>query len=772
MELPTNAVDASRHQFEFDDASIDDAPVIVLLLSPQGIIQRVNAYFQRLTGYGSDEVRGKDWFDTFLPERNRDRIRALFAAASLGSPTDGNVNSIVTRNGEEREIEWSSTVIRDKNGRMISLLAIGVDITDRKKAEAALQASQTMLLEAQQIAGIGSWELDLIDGRLTWSDQIYKTFELDKNGFGASYEAFLNIVHPDDRNAVNKAYTESVAGRTPYRIVHRLQMPDGRIKWVEERGQTWYDETGTPLRSAGTVQDITELKLGEDALSAARANLTDAIESIDHAILLFDGNDRLIVFNHHFVEYFPALANSIEVGASFTDLLRAAFDRSAIVIPSGQDKESLIAARLAKHRRPDGKPLDWRLADGRILRITEYPSREGGVIVILVDVTAQFQIESQLREAQKMEAIGKLTGGLAHDFNNYLGVVIGNLELLRIAGTDEAARSKFIDRAMAGLERASELTKSLLAFSRRQPLNPQLVEVNRRIQEIVKLLRRTIGEDIEIVTDLAPDLWLVAVDGPQLDSSIVNLANNARDAMSRGGTIAIGSRNTHFDRARASSRPGVLVGDYVLISVSDTGEGMSPDVLAHAFEPFFTTKGPAHGTGLGLSMVYGFVSQSGGHIAIHNDPGGLTVRIYLPRAGANEMRDTQEHASDASKAGTELILLVEDNEDVRETAAAQLASLGYQVIEAANGDAALAILERCESPVELLFTDVVMPGSMNGYALADLVSERWPRTKILLSSGYVGDVSRVDAQRGSRWPLLTKPYHRDDLARTIKDILG
>jgi len=651
MNSPMNAADNSRRNFEFDDASIDAAPVIVLLLSPQGVIQRVNAYFQRLTGYGSDEVRGKDWFDTFLPERDRDRIRSLFAAASLGSPTRGNVNAIVIRGGEEREIEWSDTVIRDESGQMTSLLAIGVDITDRKKAEAALQASQTMLLEAQQIAGIGSWELDLIDDRLTWSDQIYKTFELDKDRFSASYEAFLNTVHPDDRDAVNKAYTESVVDRAPYRIVHRLQMPDGRIKWVEERGRTWYDEIGTPLRSAGTVQDITELKLGESALAVARSNLTDAIESIDHAILLFDGADRLIVFNHHFVEYFPVLANSVAVGASFADLLRTAFDRSAIVVPPGQGKESLIEARLAKHRHPDGKPLDWQLADGRVLRVTEYPSREGGVIVILVDVTAQFQIEYQLREAQKMEAIGKLTGGLAHDFNNYLGVVIGNLELLRIAGTDEAARSKFIDRAMAGLERASELTKSLLAFSRRQPLNPQPVDVNRRIQEIVKLLRRTIGEDIEIVTDLAPDLWLVAVDGPQLDSSIVNLANNARDAMPRGGTISIESRNMHFGRADASSRPGALIGDYVLISVSDTGEGMSPDVLVHAFEPFFTTKGPAHGTGLGLSMVYGFVNQSGGHIAIHNDPGGLTVRIYLPRTGTNEMRDTKEHAPDTYKTG-------------------------------------------------------------------------------------------------------------------------
>lgn len=764
--------DETRRHLEFAETLIDAAPIIVLLLSPEGVVQHANAYFERLTGYRVDEIRGKDWFDTFLPARERDGIRALFETAAHGSPTKGNVNSILTRGGEEREIEWSDAVIRDENGAIVSLLAIGTDITDRRNTETALQASQAMLLEAQRIAHIGSWELDLIDSRLTWSDQIYSIFEIDKDRFGASYEAFLDAIHPDDRGAVNRVYTESVADRTPYQIVHRLRMPDGRIKWVEERGRTFYDPAGNPLRSTGTVQDITERMLAANALAEARTNLTDAIESIDHAILLLDRDDRVIVFNQHFIEYFPALVHSVGVGVPFAELLHAAVDGGSIAVPSGQDKKGLIAERLARHRCPDGKPFDWQLADGRVLRITEYPSREGGVIVILVDVTAQLQVEYQLREAQKMEAIGKLTGGLAHDFNNYLGVIIGNLELLQISGADESQRTKYIGRAMAGLERASELTKSLLAFSRRQPLNPRPVDVGRRIQEIAKLLHRTIGEDIRIVTDLAPDMWSVTVDGPQLDSSIVNLANNARDAMPRGGTIMIKATNIRFDQAYASSRPGTLVGDYVMIGVSDTGEGMPPEVLARAFEPFFTTKETAHGTGLGLSMVYGFVKQSGGHITIHSEPGGVTVRIYLPRTDAEEAPSDPQTPSSASKAGTESILLVEDNEAVRETAVAQLTSLGYRVIAAPNGDAAVKILERAETPVDLLFTDVVMPGMLNGYALAKVVSERWPDIRILLASGYTGEVSRADALRRSRWPLLTKPYHLDSLARTIREILG
>jgi CheY-like chemotaxis protein len=354
-----------------------------------------------------------------------------------------------------------------------------------------------------------------------------------------------------------------------------------------------------------------------------------------------------------------------------------------------------------------------------------------------------------------------LTGGLAHALNNYLAVIIGNLDLLADREHADPEIQKLIEGAVGGALRGAELTRSLLAFSRRQPLDPKVQDIGERIVEVAKLLKRTIGEKIVVELSVSTGLWPVKIDGAQLDSCIVNLANNSRDAMPNGGTLSISVRNV------AGGEDDALSSDCVLIELGDTGAGMSSETLAQAFEPFFTTKGPHRGSGLGLSMVHGFVHQSGGVIRIASEPGkGTTMRILLPRAGATDRPKTG-----VLPRGSERILVVEDNEHVRATAVGQLASLGYGVVGAESGDAALALLRTKSGEFDLVLTDIVMPGRIDGYELAQLVLERWPGKKVLLTSGFADDLAGSQDEKTLGLGMLRKPYRKADLARAIRAAL-
>jgi PAS domain S-box-containing protein len=522
------------------------------------------------------------------------------------------------------------------------------------------------------------------------------------------------------------------------------------------------------------VEDITSRRVIESALATSRNNLADALESIDRGVILYDKDDRVVICNSRFYEHFPGPADAIQIGARFEDIFRAAVDRGTIIIPDGIDKEVFISERVARHRRPDGQVMTRRLGDGRILHVTEHAARNGGVIGIGADVTEQLKVEEQLRAIQKMEAIGQLTGGMAHDFNNYLGVIVGNLDMLKELKSDDPIASLYVNAALDGALRGAELTQSLLAFSRRKRLDPRFTDLNARVESIAKLLDRMLGEKIRISVAPAPNLWPVEIDAAQLDSCIVNIATNARDAMPEGGALKIATRNELLGDDYVRLNAGVTPGAYATIEISDTGVGMLAATLEHVFEPFFTTKPPGHGTGLGLSMVYGFVKQSGGHIKIWSEPGrGTTVRIYLPRATA---AGVVEYAAPVGVApamgGTGTVLVVEDNEQLRATAVAQLKSLGYCVLQAQDGQSALDILARRGERVDLLFSDVMMPGGLDGYALAKLAVELHPDLKVLLTSGFPGEaLTRMGGEaRGFR--LIGKPYRKEELDRAVRQVLG
>jgi PAS domain S-box-containing protein len=416
--------------------------------------------------------------------------------------------------------------------------------------------------------------------------------------------------------------------------------------------------------------------------------------------------------------------------------------------------------------------IEAQRRDGRLIQIelsvTALRRRSGYLFNgFMRDLTEKVAAEAQIRQAQKMEAVGQLTGGIAHDFNNILTVITGTIEILAEAVADKpqlAAIAQMIDEAS---ERGAGLTQHLLAFARRQPLQPQEIDINALIVETAQLLRPTLGEQVEMESMLESDAWRAMVDPNQLATALLNLSLNARDAMPNGGKLTLETGNVHLDESSATANSDVAPGPYVMIAVSDTGAGIPAAIRDKVFEPFFTTKATGKGTGLGLSMVYGFVKQSGGHIKIYSEEGhGTTIKIYLPRASGQA-----QQLADAPLAliggGQESILVVEDDALVRNYVVAQLGSLGYRTFTAKDASEALAVLD---SPVELdlLFTDVIMPGAMNGRQLADEAVRRRPSLKVLFTSGYT---ENAIVHRGRLDPgvlLLAKPYRKSDLARMVR----
>jgi PAS domain S-box-containing protein len=470
-------------------------------------------------------------------------------------------------------------------------------------------------------------------------------------------------------------------------------------------------------------------------------------------------------------------------------LLRVSPSAKAIL---GYDPAELIGQSARGFLHPDdidNTRAEMRAARrGRVMRNFEcrYFHKDGGEVPLAWtgvwseneqqhffigrDISERKAAEQRLREVQRMDAIGRLTGGIAHDFNNLLGVILGNLELVRSGGRldedDDAAVASAIDATLMG----ADLTRRLLAFARRQQLKPQHVAVNDLVRNVVGMLGRTLGERISIKLMLGADIWPVHVDQAQLEASLVNLATNARDAMPRGGELSITTANRILDADYASGQAELMPGEYAMIEVSDTGTGISPEVLGRIFEPFFTTKQPGKGTGLGLSMVFGFVKQSGGHVNVYSEAhAGTTFRLYLPRSQDGVPVATSEVRAAPLAGGNETILIVEDNEAMRRVLAQQLTELGYRVVEAPDAATALAALER--ESVDLLFSDVMMPGTINGVELAQAAIARWPGLKVILGSGFPEARFATDNHDTEGLVIMSKPYRRAELTAAVRAAL-
>lgn len=580
-----------------------------------------------IVGHTVSEILGKEGFGGAV-KKNIDRC--------LSGDSTNFKKWLDFPTGARRCLDMHFEPFLDEDGSISGVVVNGRDITELKK-------QKDLLSEAQEITHIGSWEFDLTENEMSWSDELYRIFEIDPKEFDASYESFLALVHPDDLEMADKAYTESVRNKTLYEVTVRLLMKDERVKYVNQRGQTFYDKDGEPIRSIGTTQDITE----------------------------------------------------------------------------------------------------------------------------------QQQVERMLRRTQKMEAIGQLAGGIAHDFNNLLSIFQGNFELLEDLDVKDEDFEELLETGRKAVQRGSSLTHRLLSLSRSDAMDTKVISVNAILGDMHDLLIKSLTLRVKIKLSLNENVWLININTDELEDAIVNLALNARDAMPEGGSLVIETTNALLDEEYAGRNPGVEPGEYVSVSVSDTGFGMDQKTLERVYEPFFTTKEEERGTGLGLSMVYGFIKRSKGHMKIDSEPGhGTTVRLYFPKS---ERTDREQDVSEASKTklpgGEETVLVVDDEPDILNGIKRRLEPLGYQVLTAGDAYEALEMLGRHIGKIALLFSDVVMPGEMDGYALAEEAVKREPDLKVLLTSGFTYHTVKESWPSLCHVEILSKPYTKTTLANKVRHVL-
>jgi len=580
------------------------------------------------------------------------------------------------------------------------------------------------------------------------------------------------FIHPDDRQSTADQFAR-VARRPASRFTaeFRALHVDGSWRWLEA---TAVNSLSDPAIAGIVVNfhDVTERKSAEAALRDSEERYRAISELVSDYAFAYqvtpDGKTTLEWITDAFTRI---------TGYTVEDIWTPE-QLAAIIHP---EDRPIAAQRRRRQLAGQVHVSEYRIIakDGRILwqRFYDRPVRDtlqGRVVRIygaVQDITQIKQLEQQLNQAQKMEAVGRLAGGIAHDFNNLLTVILGNAQLLLDTRTEPHFFRRDVEQIWQSAERAAALTRQLLAFSRQQILEPRLLDLNTVVTNMSQLLRRLIGEDIDLITRLVPDLGQVKADPGQLEQVIMNLAVNARDAMPTGGTLAIETANVAVHNADVRAHIGVARGSYIMLTISDTGVGMDATTRAHIFEPFFTTKAIGKGTGLGLATVHGVVTQSGGHIWVYSEPGyGTTFRIYLPRADMAEEASSADVAPVRAPDGDATILLVEDDPLLRDLSARALRRYGYQVLEAEDGPVALEIAAMYPKPIDLLLTDVIMPGGISGRQLAEQVVAQRPTIKVLYMSGY-SDIVMPQMILDAEHAFVQKPFTPDALARKVWEIM-
>ncbi len=576
--------------------------------------------------------------------------------------------------------------------------------------------------------------------------------------------SYTQLILPEDRERIRQEVNEAVLANRPFHLQYRIATARGQTKAVWEEGLGIVSANGAVEFREGFISDVTQQKLAADRLRLQGA----ALESAANAIVLTNRTGVVEWVN-------PAYSKL--TGYSFAEAYGESWSvlKSGGVDPSFSDGiwRTILAGEVWQgelvNRRKDGTPYTERMT---ITPVTDDRGEIGHFIAIKEDITEQKNLQEQFLQAQKVEAVGRLAGGVAHDFNNILTAIGGYAELMmrRLSSSDPLYRH--VDQVLKATERASGLTRQLLAFSRKQTLQARVLDLSNAVSDIEKMLRRLIGEDIELHTIRGAAVGHVKADPAQIEQVILNLALNARDAMPKGGKLIIEVANATLGEDYARLHVGIQPGEYVLLTVRDTGVGMNEEVKEHIFEPFFTTKPQGEGTGLGLATCYGIVKQSGGHIQVHTEPGhGTTFKIYLPRVEAHADPQPARPKLQELPSGQETILVAEDEPGVRKLTVDVLRGLGYHVIEAGNGEEGMrAATEDPDEKIDLLFTDVVMP-QMDGKQLADWFGATRPVTKVLFTSGYTADAILRRGIVEDRIAFLEKPYTPAVLAHRVREIL-
>jgi PAS domain S-box-containing protein len=654
----------------------------------------------------------------------------------------------------------------------------------------ALRASQLRWQYALEGAGDGVWDWNNHTDEVVLSRRWKEMLGYAESELMVTASTWAELIHPDDRQATIQALVDYIAGRAPaYSREMRMRCRDGSWKWILTRGAVVSrDANGRALRTIGTHTDISRLKENEEALRASYSRI-DAeqrrirviLENSHDAFIAVGPDERITDWNTQAERTFGWSVQEA-VGQSLAGLIIPPAERAAYLasfarfVQNGGGDFTGRREITALHRSGREIPVEIALAavphEGSYAAtafVHDISDRREAERMRAAHERSLEEARAALHHAQKLEAVGKLTGGIAHDFNNVLQIISGYLQLMQRDAGPGSLLQRQLQRALDAVDRGARLSSRLLAFARRQPLQPVAVHLGHLVAGMQELLRGALGESISLSVTAADTLWNTLVDRDQLQNVLLNLAINARDAMDGVGSLSITLANTSLAAGSQRARPDLPAGDYVLLTMQDSGAGMTPEVRERAFEPFFTTKAEGVGTGLGLSMAYGFIAQSGGHIDIGGAPGeGAMVRIFLPRADLPEARPAAP-ASAEVMGGSENIMVVEDDESVRASVCAMLEGLGYRVRSAGDADQALRLLQD-GAPADLLFTDVVMPGQLRAPELVREALALRPGLAVLYTSGYTRDAV-LHAGAGREALLLKKPYRREQLAQKIRQAL-
>jgi PAS domain S-box-containing protein len=754
---------------------INTIPQTIFWKDRIGVFLGCNCKFAQAVGLGdSEEIIGKT--DDDLPCLKDEREQYLqkdLQVMEENRPHHQVIKTLPQQNGTGRWIDTAKIPIQSLDGTVIGVLGIFEDVTERQMAEQALRESEEKYrllvsqIPAMVFRGYGDWSIDPLD------EKVESLTGYSKEDFETRRVKWCDLIPAEDLDYAGMVFIEALKTNKSYVREHRLRKKNGEIIWVQCRGQIFCDDQGQVDHISGVSFDVTQRRQAEEAVRESERFLTDIFASIQDGINILDLDFNILRTNPTMERWF-AYALPL-VGKKCYQALHGR--RQPCEICPSRDTLKTGKAAYSSRKWKDEAEACW-------VEIFTFPitdmgtGKVKGVVEYIRDITARQQAEEalrrseeQLRQAVKMEAVGCLAGGVAHDFNNILTAVTGYCELLLTKPDFEDPVRQDVKHILAAAEQAASLTRQLLAFSRKQVLQPQRLDLNQVVDNLDKMLGRIIGEDIELVTVLGPELGPVMADPGQIEQVIMNLAVNARDAMPQGGKLTIETANADLDEAYRQSRVQVQPGPYVMLAVSDNGVGLDQKSQDRIFEPFFTTKELGKGTGLGLSTVYGIIKQSGGYIWVYSEPGkGTTFKIYLPRLKAPGELPQVSQVQDRCEGGAETILLVEDEEQVRRVTGRILARHGYTVLESVSGCDALAVSREHAGPIHLMLTDAVMPG-MSGQELAEKLKFRRPEMKVLFMSGYTENAIVHHGVLDPEIAFIQKPFRSDTLACKVREML-
>lgn len=756
-----------------------DQHSIVDITDVAGTITYANDKFCAISEYSRDELIGSNHRIIHSNVHPKEFFRNMYETIEKGSVWHGEICNR-SKNGNIYWVETTIVPFIGDNKKPQSYVAIRTDITKRKIAQEKLIESEERFQLAMSVANDGIWDWDLVTNNTLFDDRYYTMAGYRSEEYPADLSEWEKRIHPDDLEHTQKTLNQYIEGKQlKYQTEFRYKRKDDSYMWIRAKGEfVAYDNKGNPTRMVGTHSDITVQKKIEIELNESKNKLTALVNQIPYGIQEFDTRG-IITFGN------PAYCKIM--GGELDDFVGRYFWEFEIDDESKNNLKNRLLDVIRDQPEPESYLTERKRLDGQIITLEiewNYQKNSQGIvtgfITIISDVTQQRKAEWALQRAQRMEAIGQLTGGIAHDFNNILGVIIGNLDLLNSQFEDNQRAHKRIVSASKAASRAEDLTKKLLGFSRNKVTESKISNINHTIENMDDVIRHILNSSVEISYELQPDLWLTQIDRGDLQDVLLNLVRNAHDAMQirQRAKLIISTSNAELDEIFCLSNEGSTPGEYILLSICDNGEGIAKETLPNIFEPFFTTKIQGKGTGLGLAMVFGFVKRSGGYIQVDSKrQQATTFKLFLPRnlgdLEAKPMISSAQKNEDIqlNLKGSEIILIVDDEPGLLELAQTNLQSLGYQVLTAQNGIQALEQLS-IHSNIDLVFSDIVMPGGISGYQLAEKISDEHPKIKILLTSGYTGKAeNNYSTQSHSPSELLKKPYHQKQLAICVRKLL-